>query len=141
MAIWPVWLNGWGLRYELSGCGFKSRCCHLRKSMFLKYSFFEDVPFLSISRNVLETPSLDDIFLGNFTWSNSSILIEDLIRWHKGLKCFWLITMLVKLEIKISLVSIKAILVKSVPHHILGGSVRTGCYVYNSLVHISYFLY
>ena len=48
--------------------------------MLLKYSFFEDVPFLSISRNVLETPSLDDIFLGNFTWSDSSILIEDLIR-------------------------------------------------------------
>ena len=27
--IWPVWLNGWVFIYELSGCGFKSRCNHL----------------------------------------------------------------------------------------------------------------
>ena len=24
-----TWLNGWLLVYELSGCGFESRCCHL----------------------------------------------------------------------------------------------------------------
>ena len=56
--------------------------------MLLKYSFFEDIPFLSTSRNVLETPSLDDIFLGNFTWPDSSILIEDLIRWNRGFEMF-----------------------------------------------------
>ena len=27
--IWPVWLNGQVFVYELSGCGFESRCCHL----------------------------------------------------------------------------------------------------------------
>ena len=27
--IWPVWLNGWVFVYELSGCGFESRCSHL----------------------------------------------------------------------------------------------------------------
>ena len=27
--IWSVWLNGWMLVYELIGCGFESRCCHL----------------------------------------------------------------------------------------------------------------
>ena len=27
--FWPVWLNGWVFIYELSGCGFESRCCHL----------------------------------------------------------------------------------------------------------------
>ena len=27
--IWPVWLNGWVFVYELSGCGFESRCYHL----------------------------------------------------------------------------------------------------------------
>ena len=27
--IWPVWLNGRVFVYELSGCGFESRCCHL----------------------------------------------------------------------------------------------------------------
>ena len=42
--------------------------------------FFEDVPLLSISRNSLQTPSLDDIFFRNFTLSNSIILVEDLIR-------------------------------------------------------------
>ena len=25
---WPVWLNGWVFVYELSGCGFESRCGH-----------------------------------------------------------------------------------------------------------------
>ena len=25
----PVWLNGWVFVYELSGCEFESRCCHL----------------------------------------------------------------------------------------------------------------
>ena len=29
LIIWTVWLNGWVLVYELSGCGFESRCCHL----------------------------------------------------------------------------------------------------------------
>ena len=27
--IWPVSLNGWVFVYELSGCGFESRCSHL----------------------------------------------------------------------------------------------------------------
>ena len=27
--IWPVWLNGWELVYELSGCGFEARCSPL----------------------------------------------------------------------------------------------------------------
>ena len=26
--IWPVWLNVWMFDYELSGCGFVSRCSH-----------------------------------------------------------------------------------------------------------------
>ena len=33
---------------------------------------------LSISKNSLQTPSSEDIFAGNFTWSNSIILIENL---------------------------------------------------------------
>ena len=27
--IWSVWPNGGVFVYELSGCGFESRCCHL----------------------------------------------------------------------------------------------------------------
>ena len=41
---------------------------------FLKYLFFsENVLLLSISINSLQTLSLDDILLGNFTLSNSII--------------------------------------------------------------------
>ena len=46
--------------------------------MFLKYSFFEDLLLLSILKNSLEIPSLDDIFLGNIALSNSIISVEDL---------------------------------------------------------------
>ena len=34
--IWTVWLNGWVLVYELSGCGFESSCSHLSNSQFNK---------------------------------------------------------------------------------------------------------
>ena len=27
--IWPNWLNGWVFFYELTGCGFESRCRHI----------------------------------------------------------------------------------------------------------------
>ena len=30
--IWLIWLNDWVFVYELSGCGFASRCCHLNVS-------------------------------------------------------------------------------------------------------------
>ena len=29
LIILPVWLNGWVFVYELSSCGFETRCCHL----------------------------------------------------------------------------------------------------------------
>ena len=74
--------------------------------------FFEDVPLLSVSRNSLLTPSLDDICFRNFTFSNSIILMEDLIRWNRVFKYFWLTTMPVILELKISLKSIKKFLYK-----------------------------
>ena len=34
--IWPVWLNVWVFIYEPSGCGFESRCSHLRILYFSK---------------------------------------------------------------------------------------------------------
>ena len=43
---------------------------------------------MSISRNSLETPSLNYIFLGNFILSNSIILVEDIIRWNRGFEIF-----------------------------------------------------
>ena len=42
----PVWLNGWVFVYELSGCGFESRCCHLN----VRYGacFKQGVPWHSV---------------------------------------------------------------------------------------------
>ena len=56
-------------------------------SCFWSTHFFEDVHVMSISRNSLEAPFLNNIFFGNFTLSNSIILVEDLKRWNRG---FWL---------------------------------------------------
>ena len=38
----PVWLNGWVFAYELSGCGFESRCSHL--NFRYRASFEQGVP-------------------------------------------------------------------------------------------------
>ena len=35
--ICPVWINGWVLIYELSGCGFESRCSHLNIGKLFKF--------------------------------------------------------------------------------------------------------
>ena len=56
--------------------------------MFLKYSFFEDLLLLSILKNSLEIPSLDDIFLGNVALSNSIISVEDLRKENRGFEIF-----------------------------------------------------
>ena len=57
----------------------------IRKFTFSKYSFFFLKTYLlSISRTSLQTPSLDDIFFGNFTLSNSIILVKDLARRNRG---------------------------------------------------------
>ena len=112
----------------------------IRKFIFLKYSFFEHVPLLSISRNVLETTSLDDIFLGNFTLSNSFVLVEELIRWNRGFE----IVLIDHYAREIGNENITGKYLKnycnSFTNLIRSGSVHTGCYVYNSLVHIPYFL-
>ena len=50
--------------------------------------FPENILLLQISRNSLQTPSLDDILLGNFTLSNSIILVEDLIRPKRGFEIY-----------------------------------------------------
>ena len=39
---------------------------------------------MSISRYFLQTPSSDDILAGKFTWSNSIILVEGLVKWKTG---------------------------------------------------------
>ena len=49
---------------------------------------FENVLLRPISKNSLQAPSLDKIHLGNFTLSDSIILVEDLIRWSRGFEIF-----------------------------------------------------
>ena len=82
----------------------------IRKFTFLKYLFFENILSLSISRNSLQTPSLDDILLRNFTLSNTIISVKDLIRWKRGFDTFLIDHYNVTLEIAASLVSIKKFL-------------------------------
>ena len=53
---------------------------------FFFFFFFEDVSLLSIYS--LQTPSLDDRFLGSFTLSNLIILVGELIRWKRGFEIF-----------------------------------------------------
>ena len=48
--------------------------------IFEVFIFFEKVMLLSISINYLQTPSLNDIILVNFSLSNSIILVEDRVR-------------------------------------------------------------
>ena len=43
--IWPVGINGWVFVYELSGCGFESRCTHL--NFRFRACFEEGVPWHS----------------------------------------------------------------------------------------------
>ena len=50
--------------------------------------FFENLLLLLFSKNSLQTPSLDDILLGNFTLPNSIILVEDLIRPKRGFEIY-----------------------------------------------------
>ena len=118
-----------------------------RNVMLLKYSFFENVLLLSISRNFLQATSLDEKFLGNFTWPNSIISVKDLINSKRVFfwnifdwPLCWLTTMTTILEIKVSMVSIKNPCT-SATHIMLGESVHTGCYIWISLVHIMYVLF
>ena len=50
-VIWPVWLNDWVFAEEQGGCGFNSRCIHLKICDFLVFTmpqwatFFKHVHF------------------------------------------------------------------------------------------------
>ena len=40
LCYYHVWLNGWVFIYELSGYGFKSRCCHFAKNVLQHHFLF-----------------------------------------------------------------------------------------------------
>ena len=54
----------------------------------MKYLIFENVLLPLITRNLFQTPSLDDKILRNFTLSNSIISVKDLIRRKTGFEIF-----------------------------------------------------
>ena len=60
----------------------------IRKFTFLKYSFFWIRTVTVNPKKFSWNTILDDIFLENFTLSNSIILVEDIIRWKKGFEIF-----------------------------------------------------
>ena len=51
LIIWPVWLNGWVLAYEVIGCGFESLCNHLIILWGLRFSWA--ILFFSWTRAIL----------------------------------------------------------------------------------------
>ena len=73
--IWPVWLNGWVFNYELSGCGFESRCSHLGLCFLKTLQTFYFSKVFYIVRLLRSVTSLK-----YFTSFNSSnILLKHLI--------------------------------------------------------------
>ena len=104
--IFKVWLKNefvwWQPRYNILLS--EKRVRNLR---FWSTHFFENITLLSISA---QTTSSDYMLAGNFTWSYSIILVEDLIGERKALKYFWLTLMWMILKIKILLLRNKSYL-------------------------------
>ena len=73
--IRPVWLNGWVFVYELSGCGFESRCSHLNFRFCA--SFEQGVPWYSGNYRVW-------IHSNMRTWHDKSIPSTKIIRYFKS---------------------------------------------------------
>ena len=90
----------------------------IQKFMFLKYSFFENVLLVSVSRNSLQTPSFGKFYILTFNYFSEK----------EVLKYFWLTTVLVISKIKISTLVLKNPCI-SASHLKLGESVHTGCYI------------
>ena len=56
--------------------------------VFEIFIFWKLAVIFPISRSSLQAASLDDILFGNFTLSNSVILVKDLVRWKRGFEIF-----------------------------------------------------
>ena len=71
--VWSVWLNGWVFSYELSGCGFESRCCQnfSSNSLFI-FLIFLFLFFLSLVWELTCEIKNSKLFI---SWSNLSYLI------------------------------------------------------------------
>ena len=47
--IWSVWLNSWVFVYNLSGCGFESRCSHLFKVIYQNSHCSKKISFFGLT--------------------------------------------------------------------------------------------
>ena len=112
----------------------------ITKLTFLKQSFFENALLLSVSKNFLQTPALDDTLLGNFTLPNSIISVKELIRWIRGFEIFLIDPYAGDFENKISLVSIKKSLYQCHPPYTRRASSHRVLYL-KFLVHIIYIIF
>ena len=84
----PVWLNGWVFVYELSGCGFESRCSHL--NFRFRACFEQGVPWHSGNYRVWihsETRTWHDkniqtkVFMLTTSGKQNSINCEHITQW------------------------------------------------------------
>ena len=77
--IWLVWLNHWVLDYELSGCEFEPRCCHLN---FRYYACFDQgVPWHSDNYRVR-------IHSEKRTWHNKNIQASERVMYEQSSSYF-----------------------------------------------------
>ena len=74
--LWTVWLNGWVVVYELSGCGFESRCSHLNSRY--RACFEQGVPWHSGNSKVW-------IYYETCMWHHDkNIKLKNNSLWHRG---------------------------------------------------------
>ena len=112
----------------------------MNKKEYKKIHIFEAISIVNL-KNFLQTPSLDDKFCGNLTFSNSIIFVEDLIRWNKGFEIFLIDHYAGENPNKNIAGKYQLNSCISVTHPILGGKFHTGYYIYNSLVYVIYLLF
>ena len=63
-TIWPFWLNGWVIVFEISGCEFEPNCSHL--NFKFRACFEQGVPWNSDNYKVL-------IYSETSTWHDKNI--------------------------------------------------------------------
>ena len=81
-TICPVWLNGWVLVYELSGCGFESNCNHF--NFRFRACFEQGVPWHSSNYRVW-------IHSETRTWHDKNLQTFNLVNFtgkHLQRRCF-----------------------------------------------------
>ena len=72
---WPVLLNGWMFVYKLSGCGFESRCCHLK----FKFTHVSSNKFLDIQATVECRLTLKNVRGMMVTYSQTQLFVYSAI--------------------------------------------------------------